>query len=125
MWDILHLCLQEHCKKLFILIDRFWGNIEILNFDLKSLFKVRNHLEKLTRNLQKPNCKKLSNLSKNFEIKRLVLARFRKNLHHFKLKLHATSFYHPRSQNFRTESKGPNVEDFEGLNTSNKIDQVI
>ena len=78
MLEILHLRLQEHCKKLFILIDRFWGDIKILNFDLKSLFKVRNHLEKLTRNLQKPNRKKLSNLSKHFKTKRLVLARFRK-----------------------------------------------
>lgn len=32
------------------------------------------------------------------------------------MKLHATTFYHPRSQNFRTELKGTHFKDFEGLN---------
>ena len=101
MWEMLHLGLQEHCQKLLILIDSFWGDIEIFNFDLKRLFKVRNHLEKPERNIQKTNRKKLSNLSKNFEIKKLVSARFKENLYHFKLKFDFTSFYQPRSQDFR------------------------
>ena len=71
------LLLQEHCKKLFLLMHSFWDEIKDFNFDLKWLFQVRNHLEKFERKLQEIKCKKLSNLSKNVEIKKLVLARSR------------------------------------------------
>ena len=70
------LLLQERCKKLFLLMDRFWDETKYFNFDLKWLFKARNHLKKLERKLQETKRKKLSNLSKHAEIKKLVLARF-------------------------------------------------
>ena len=62
-----NLLLQEHCKKLFLLMDSFWDEIKGFNFDFKWLFKGRNHLEKLER--------KKWTLSKNAEIKKLTLAR--------------------------------------------------
>ena len=57
------LVLQEEFKKLFLLMDSFWDEIKYFNFDLKYLFKARNHLEKLERKLQETKRKKLSNLS--------------------------------------------------------------
>ena len=51
-----------------------------------------NHLEKLEKNLQETKRKKLRNLSKNAEIKKLVLARFRDHLPHFEFKVDFTSF---------------------------------
>ena len=68
------LLLQEHCKKVFLLMDSFWHDIKDFNFDFKWLLKVRNHLEKLERKMQETKREKLSNLSKNAEIKKLVLA---------------------------------------------------
>ena len=73
-------------------MDSFWDEIKYFNFDLKGLFKVRNHLEKLERKLQETKHKNLSNLSKNAEIKKLVLARFREHLPHFEFKVDFTSF---------------------------------
>ena len=73
-------------------MDSFWDEIKYFNFDLKWLFKVRNHLEKLERKLQETKRKKLSNLSKNAEIKKLVLAGFREHLPRFEFKVHFTSF---------------------------------
>ena len=64
-----HLLLQEHCKKLFLLMDSFWDEIKDFNFDLKKLFEVRNHLEKLERKLQETKCKKLSNLSRKLKLR--------------------------------------------------------
>ena len=34
------LLLQEHCKKLFLLMASFWDEIKYFNFDLKWLFKA-------------------------------------------------------------------------------------
>ena len=73
-------------------MDSFWDEIKYFNLDLKGLFKVRNHLEKLERKLQETKRKNLSNLSKNVEIKKLVLARFREHLPHFEFKVDFTSF---------------------------------
>ena len=86
------LLLQEHFKKLFLLKGNFWDEIKEFNFDLKRLFKVRNHLEKLERNFQETKRKKLSNLSKNVGMKKLVLARFKEYLPHFEFKVDITSF---------------------------------
>ena len=70
-----NLLLQEHCKKLFLLMDSFLDETKDFKFDLKWLFKVGNHLDKLERKVQERKHKKLCNLSKNTEIKKLVLAR--------------------------------------------------
>ena len=107
------LLLQEHCKKLFLLMDSFWDEIKDFNFDLKGLFKVRNHLEKFKRKLQETKRKKLSNLSKNAEIKKLVLARFKKHLPHFEFKVDFTSFCESRCQDF------DNIHTLLTLNESN------
>ena len=68
-------------------MDGFWNEIRDFNFDLKWLFKVRSHPEKLERKLQETERKKLRNISKNIEIKKLVWARFRE---HFKVKVDFT-----------------------------------
>ena len=67
-----NLLLQEHCKKLFLLMGSFWDEIRDFNFDLKWLFKIRNYLENLERKLQETKRKKIRNLSKNIEIKKLA-----------------------------------------------------
>ena len=74
------LLLQEHCKKLFILIDSFWDEIIDVNFDLKWFFKVRNYIEKLQRKLQET------------KLQKLALARFREHSSHFKFKVDFTLF---------------------------------
>ena len=107
------LLLQEHCKKLFLLMDSFWDEIKDFNFDLKWLFKVRNHLEKFERKLQETKRKKLSNLSKNAEVKKLVLARFKEHLPHFEFKVDFTSFCESRCQDF------DNIHTLLTLNESN------
>ena len=53
----------------FFLMDSFWNEIRDFDFDLKSLLKVRNYLEKLEKRLQETKHKKLKNLSKHAEIK--------------------------------------------------------
>ena len=73
-------------------MDSFWDEVKGFNFDLKWFFKVRNYLEKLERKLEETKCKKLSNLSKNAEIKKLALARIRERLLHIKFKVDFTSF---------------------------------
>ena len=59
---------------------------------MKWLLKVRNYLKKLERKLQETKRKKLRNLLKNAEIKKLALARFREHLPHFEFKVDFTSF---------------------------------
>ena len=97
----------------FFLMDSFWDEIKDFNFDLKWLFKVRNHLEKFERKLQETKRKKLSNLSKNAEIKKLVLARFKEHLPHFEFKVDFTSFCESRCQDF------DNIHTLLTLNESN------
>ena len=46
------LIVKKHYKELFILMDSFWYEIKDFDFDLKYLFKVRNHLENLERKQQ-------------------------------------------------------------------------
>ena len=84
------LLLQKHCNKL--LMESFWDEIKGFNFDIKWLFKVRNHLEKLEKKLQETKRKNFRNLSKIAEIKKLALARFREHSQHFKFKVDFTSF---------------------------------
>ena len=50
--------------------------------------------------MQETKRKKLSNLSKNAEIKKFVLARFREHLPHFEFKVDFTSFCESRCQDF-------------------------
>ena len=47
-----NLLLQEHCKKLFLLLDCLWDDFKDFSFDLKWLLKVKNYLDKLERKLR-------------------------------------------------------------------------
>ena len=81
-------------------MDSFWGEMKDFNFDFKWLSQVKNHLEKLERMSEETKRKKLSNLSKNADIKKLVFARFRENSPHFEFKIDFTSFCESRCQDF-------------------------
>ena len=41
------LLLEEHCKKLFHLINCFWEAIVDVDVDISWLVKVRHHLDKI------------------------------------------------------------------------------
>ena len=43
------LLLEEHCEKLFCLMDSFWEVIAGANVDLNWLIKVRSHLDKIEK----------------------------------------------------------------------------
>ena len=43
-WDLL---LEEHCEKLFCLMDSFWEVIVGANVNLNWLIKIRSHLDKI------------------------------------------------------------------------------
>ena len=73
-------------------MDSFWDKIKDVHFDLKWLFQVRSYIERLQRKLQERKRKKFRNLSKNAEIKKSALARFREHLSHFKFKVDFTLF---------------------------------
>ena len=87
-----NLFLQEHFKKLILLMDSFWDETKGFDFDLNWLFNVGNH-EDLERKLQETKREKLRNLSKNAEIKKLALDRFKKYLPCCKFKVDFTSFW--------------------------------
>ena len=63
------LLLQEHYKKIFLLIDSFWDETKDFHFDFKWFFKVKDHLEKFERKLQEAKRKKLRNLLKSAGIR--------------------------------------------------------
>ena len=43
------LLLQEHCKRLFNLMDTFWRDIKYVEVDVIWLLKVKTHLDKLEK----------------------------------------------------------------------------
>ena len=104
-------------KKLFLLMYSSWDKIRDFNFDLKWLFKVRNYFEKLERKFQETKHKKLRNFSKNAEIKKLALARFKEHLPHFKFKVDFSSFcdniYNSFTLNESNSSENEHVEFFQ------------
>ena len=52
------LLLEEHCKKLFYLINCFWEAIVDVDVDISWLVKVRNHLDKIEKEHSKTKRKK-------------------------------------------------------------------
>ena len=66
------LLLEEHCEKLFCLMDSFWEEIAGANVDLNWLVKVRSHLDKTEKEQEKVKWKKLSSLSRNSSLKKMV-----------------------------------------------------
>ena len=80
------LLLEEHCKKLFSLMNFFWEAIVDLDVDISWLVKVRNHLDKIEKEQTKTKRKKLASLSRNSDLKRMVLERFDEHFPHFQFK---------------------------------------
>ena len=44
-----NLLLEEHCKKLFYLMNCFWEVLADVDVDISWLVKVRNHLDKIEK----------------------------------------------------------------------------
>ena len=80
------LLLEEHCKKLFHLINCFWEAIVDVDVDISWLVKVRHHLDKIENKQTKTKQKKSASLSRNSHLKRMVLERFDEHLPHFQFK---------------------------------------
>ena len=64
MWR--DLLLQEHCKKLFDLMDIFWCDIKYVELDVNWLLKVKTHLDKLEKIHSKIKWKTLRDMSTNW-----------------------------------------------------------
>ena len=80
------LLLEEHCEKLFCLMDSFWEEIAGANVDLNWLVKVRSHLDKIEKEQEKVKRKKLSCLCRNSSLKKMVFERFNEHRPHFQFK---------------------------------------
>ena len=65
----------------------FWEAIVYVNVDISWLVKARNHLDKIEKEPAKTKQKKLASLSRNSDLKRMVLERFDEHLPHFQFKL--------------------------------------
>ena len=66
------LLLAEYCNKLFSLMDSFWAEISGKHGDVCWLVKVRGHLNKVEKEQQRIKQKKLSTLSGNSSVKKMV-----------------------------------------------------
>ena len=55
------LLLEEHCRKLFYLMNCFWEAIIYVDADISWLIKVRNHLDKIEKEQTKTKRKKIAN----------------------------------------------------------------
>ena len=90
LWDMELKCrdllLEEHCTKLFYLMNRFWKAIVDGDADISWLVKVRNHLDQIEKEQAKNKRKKLPSPSINSQLKRMVLKRFHEHLPHFQFK---------------------------------------
>ena len=82
-WDLL---LKEYCKKVIYLLSCFWEAIVYVNVDITWLVNVRNHLDKIEKEQAKIKRKSLASLSRNSNLKRIVLERFDEHLPHFQFK---------------------------------------
>ena len=54
------LLLEEHCKKLFYLMDCFWKAMVDVDVDISWLVKVRNHCDNTEKEHAKTKQKKIS-----------------------------------------------------------------
>ena len=82
------LLLEEHCEKLFYLMDSFWEVIPGANVSLNCLIKIRSHPDKIEKVQEKVKRKMLSSLSGNSSVKKMVFERFNEYLPHFQFKSH-------------------------------------
>ena len=67
-------------------MDSFWVEISGKRIDICWLVKVRGHLDKIEEEKQRIKQKKLSTLSGNSSLKKMVFERFNKHLPHFQFK---------------------------------------
>ena len=72
-WDLL---LEEHCGKLFCLMDSFWEVIAGANVNLNWLIKIRSHLDKIEKEQEKVKHKKLSSFSGKLSLKKMAFEHF-------------------------------------------------
>ena len=80
------LLLEEHCGKLFCLMDSFWEVIAGANLNLNRLIKIRSHFDKIEKEQENVKRKKLPSLSRNSSLKKMVFERFNEDLPHFQFK---------------------------------------
>ena len=80
------LFLEEHCKKVFYLMDCFWEAIVDVDVDIGWLVNVRNNLNKIENEHGKTKRKKLASLSRNSHLKRMVLEQLEEYFPHFQFK---------------------------------------
>ena len=66
------LLLEEYCSKLFSLMDNVWVQISGKRVDICWLVRVRGHLDKVEKEQQRIKQKKLSTLSSNSSLKKMV-----------------------------------------------------
>ena len=67
-------------------MDSFWEVIAGVNVDLNWLIEVRSHLDKIEKEQEKVKQKKMSSLSRNSSLKKMVFERFNEQLPHFQFK---------------------------------------
>ena len=77
------LLLEEHCKKLFYLMNCFWKAIVDGDVDISWLVMVRNHLDHIDKEQAKTKRIKLASSSINSHLKRMVLELFDEHLPYF------------------------------------------
>ena len=109
------LSLQEHCKKLFNVMDIFWCDVKYVELDITWLLKVKTHLDKLDEIQSTIKWKKLRNMSTNSLLKKMVHERFDEHLPIFKFKCDFNAFCYSKFPDFEnlytllTLSKGSGV----------------
>ena len=108
--------LQEHCKKLFNLMDIFWCDIKYVELDITWLLKAKTHLDKLEKIQSKIKRKKLRNMSTKSLLKKMVLERFNEHLPFLKFKYDFNAFCY---------SNFPGFENLHTLLTMNKGSSVF
>ena len=77
------LLLADYCNKLFLLMDSFWAEISGKRVGVCWLVKFRGHIDKVEKEQQRIKQKRLSTLSGNSNVKKLVFERFYEHLPHF------------------------------------------
>ena len=105
------LLLEEYCDELFSIMNSFWVEISSKRADICWLVKVRGHLDKVKKDQQRIKQKKLSTLSGNSSVKKMVFERFYGHLPHFQFKIDFLSY---------CSSQCPEFENLYTLTTLNK-----
>ena len=86
------LLLEEYCCKLFSLMGSFSVEISGKRVDIFWLVRVRGHLDKVETEQQRIKQTKLSTLSSNFSLKKMVFKRFNEHLPHLQFKADFLSY---------------------------------